>query len=412
MSDALTGPVEFDPFSQTYFDNPYDVYRRLRDESPVYHNPHYGFWALSRYHDVAPAIKDFETYSSASGITLEMVLNPDNRLAEAPMIIMMDPPEHTRMRKLVNKAFTPRAVAGLEQMITDTIYSYLHQLDPVHFDAVADFSDLFPFDVITTMLGVPDEDRAKVRDWLAKPLERKPGEMASSDDAVAGIRAAGAYYYGLIQQRRAEPRDDMITRLTAVEVDRDDGTTTRLSDLEITGFVSLLGGAGAETVAKLIGNAIVLFAEHPEQWRLLRAQPDLVPAAVEEILRHQPPAQYDVRTTTREVTLHGCTIPAGSPVLLLLAAATRDERQFDDADTFDITRRHSGHNLAFGYGAHSCLGAALARMEARIALRALLDFLPEYKVDHQGMKRVMATSVAGWSNVPVTRTTTAVSAPA
>lgn len=398
--------LEFDPFSEVYFTDPYDTYRRLRDEVPVYHNAAYGFWALSRYDDVAASIKDFDTFSSAHGVTLDMVLNPEVALPSGPMIIMMDPPEHTRMRRLVNKAFTPRTVASLETMVKKIINSYIEGLDPVAFDAVADFSDLFPFDVITTMLGVPEEHRDQIRVWLAKPLERNSGDAAFTAEAVDGVRAAAQLYMDLIARRRATPQDDMITRLTQAEVDRGDGASTRLTDMEIAGFISLLGGAGAETVAKLIGNAVVLFAEHPEQWHAMRNDRSMVPGAFEELLRYQPPAQYDVRVTTRDVTMHGVTIPEGSPVLLLLAAATRDDRAFPDADRFDITRKYSGNNLGFGYGIHSCLGAALARMEGCLALNALLDLIPEYTVDSSGLRRVSATSVAGWCNVPV-RTTEA-----
>ncbi|MGX1809106.1 cytochrome P450 [Nocardia sp. NPDC055321] len=401
--DVESNPLEFDPFSEVYFTDPYDTYRRLRDEAPVYHNAAQGFWALSRYTDVAASIKDSGTFSSAHGVTLDMVLNPEVALPSGPMIIMMDPPEHTRMRRLVNKAFTARAVAGMESMVKAVIDSHLERLDPESFDAVADFSDLFPFDVIATMLGVPEEHREQIRGWLAKPLERAAGDAAFSTEAVDGVRAAARLYMELIAQRRRTPRDDMITRLTQAEIDRGDGVPTRLTDLEIAGFISLLGGAGAETVAKLIGNAMVLFAEHPEQWRALRADRGLVPGAFEELLRYQPPAQYDVRVTTRDVTMHGVTIPEGSPVLLLLAAATRDDREFADADRFDITRRYSSHNLGFGYGIHSCLGAALARMEGALALNALLDLMPEYTVDRAGLRRVSAASVAGWCNVPVRR---------
>jgi cytochrome P450 len=209
-------------------------------------------------------------------------------------------------------------------------------------------------------------------------------------------------YYNLIQQRRADPRDDMISALIAAEVDREDGTRTSLDDVEITGFCTLLGGAGAETVAKLVGTAVVVFSRHPEQWEQLRADRTLIPAAVEEVLRYEGPVQYDCRYTTTDVHLHDTTIPAGSAVMLLGAAANRDERAFTDADSFNINRdRGQAQNLAFGYGIHSCLGAALARMESGIALNRLLDLMPRYEVDRAGLRRVTMTNVAGWCNVPV-----------
>jgi cytochrome P450 len=212
---------------------------------------------------------------------------------------------------------------------------------------------------------------------------------------------SGTYYYELIQQRRAEPHDDMISRLIEAEV-VEDGKARRLDDIEIASFANLLGGAGAETVTKLVGNAVVVFAENPEQWQQLQDDRSKIPAAVEELLRYEGPTQYQVRSSTREVTLHGVTIPAGSAVLLINGSASRDERVFPDPDRFDIDRaRKFGYNLNFGYGIHSCLGAALARMEARIALEALLDLIPRYEIDRAGLRRVNMTNVCGWSNVPV-----------
>jgi cytochrome P450 len=208
-------------------------------------------------------------------------------------------------------------------------------------------------------------------------------------------------YYNIIQERRADPQDDMISDLIAVEVDRD-GVPTKLDDVEIAGFASLLGGAGAETVTKLIGNAVVTFAEHPEQWQMLVADRSKIPAAVEELLRWEAPAQYLVRYSMKDVELHGVTIPAGNPVLLCVGSANRDDRAFTDADTFDIDRdRSEAQNVGLGYGVHSCLGAALARMECIAALNKLLDFMPRYEIDEAGLKRVAMTNVIGWHNVPV-----------
>lgn len=393
--------VELDPFSEAYFENPYGIYRRLRDEAPVYHNSHYGFWALSRYDDVAAGMKDFETYSSAKGVSLDLILDPDAPRPSAPLIIMMDPPEHTRMRKLVNKVFTPRAVAALESMVREKVTTVAATLNPKSFDGVADFSTRFPVEVISTMLGVPAEDRQQLQAWTATSLAREPGQVGLTPAGIESSRSSAMYYHQLVVKRRADPRDDMISRLTQVEVDRGDGELTRLSDLEIVGFLSLLGSAGAETVAKLVGSAIVLFADHQDQWRSMRADRVKISAAVEELLRFEGPVQYDLRYTLRDVELHGSTIPKDSPVLMLVASATRDERVFDDADRFDITREHSGHNLGFGYGVHSCLGAALARMETRVALDVLLDLIPRYEVDRTRLERVRMTNVAGWAKVPV-----------
>ena len=393
--------VEFDPFSQEFFDGAYDTYRRLRDEAPVYYNAKWDFWALSRYDDVAPATKDHETYSSAKGATLDMVKAHDDAIPVPKVIISMDPPEHQKMRKLVSNVFTPRAITLLEGMVREKVYERIDALDPSSFDVVADFSAVFPNDVITTMLGVPKEDRHQIRLWVDLLLERHPGEIAVPATGFEASMNTGIYYYNLIQKRRAEPQDDMISRLIETEIERD-GQVEKLTDVDIAGFATLLGGAGAETVTKLIGNAIVAFADFPDQWQKLRDDRSKIPAAVEELLRFEAPSQYQVRTATRDVTLHGITIPAGSAVLLVTGSATRDERMFPDPDRLDIDReRKMGFNLALGYGIHSCLGAALARMEGRIALEALLDLIPEYEVDRDGLRRVAMANVCGWSNVPV-----------
>lgn len=405
MSTPVTShePVEFDPFSQEFFDGAYDTFRRLRDEAPVYYSEKWDFWALSRYEDVAPATKDHETFSSAKGATLDMVKAHDDAIPVPKVIISMDPPEHQKMRKLVSSVFTPRAIASLEDMVHEKVYERIAGLDSRSCDVVADFSALFPNEVITTMLGVPKQDREQIRQWLDLLLERRPGQIAVPPEGFEASMNTGVYYYNLIQERRRQPCDDMISRLIETEIERD-GVVEKLTDVDIAGFATLLGGAGAETVTKLIGNAIVAFADFPDQWQQLRADRSKIPAAIEEMLRYEAPSQYQVRTATRDVTLHGRTIPQGSVVLLVTAAATRDERMFPDPDRVDIDReRKMGFNLAFGYGIHSCLGAALARMESRIALNALLDLLPEYEVDRSGLRRVAMSNVSGWSNVPVRR---------
>ena len=395
------GPVEFDPYSEDFFCAPFETYRRMRDEAPVYYSEKYDFWALTRYDDVAAAVKDHETFSSAKGVTLDIVKAPEAVSPIGKIIISLDPPEHERMRKLVNRVFTPRAIASLEQMVRDTIDRYVNQLDPASFDAVADFAALFPVEIITSMLGVPADDRQQLRVWLDKGLEREPGSISPSAESMDAMIKSGAYYYDLIQQRRDKPQDDMISRLTEVEV-VEDGEARRLDDVEIAGFATMLGGAGAETVTKLVGNAVVVFADNPDQWQKLKDDRDKIPAAFEELLRYEGPSQYQIRTTTRDVTLHGTTIPAGDPVLLINGSASRDERFFPDPDRFDIDReRKVGYNLNFGYGIHSCLGAALARMEGRIALEKLIDLIPNYEIDRSGLQRVHMTNVCGWANVPV-----------
>ena len=394
-----TTTVNFDPYSEDFFNHPYDTYRRMRDEAPVYYNEKYDFYALTRHADVAAGFKDFELYSSSRGVDLQMVKSGEPM---PPLIILMDPPDHRRMRSLVNKVFTPRAMAAQRDLVADQIDNFLSAANPDSFDVVHDFSALFPVEVITSMLGVPPEHRQQLRLWLDVQLEREFGSFEMSEAGMAAGMETGLFYYNLIQERRANPQDDMISRLISVEVERDDGTSTSLDDAEIAGFASLLGGAGAETVTKLVGNAVVTFARNPEQWQKLLDDRSKVPAAVEELLRWEAPAQYVVRCSTRDVELHGTTIPAGKPVFLIAGSANRDERAFTAADTFDIDRdRSEAQNIGMGYGIHSCLGAALARMESAIALEKLLDFMPRYELVEDGLKRVAMTNVIGWANVPV-----------
>ena len=398
-----TTAVEFDPMSEEFFDDPSDVYRRLRDEAPVYFNERYGFYALSRFEDVAAAHRDWQGFSSAYGVDLSMLTQHTN-MSSSRMIIMMDPPEHARFRALVRRVFTPRAVTDLEPMIREVVTQFLEPLeDRDTFDVVADFSALFPVEIISRMLGVPEGRRQAIRESLDLSLHREPGEVGPSDEGIAAMIEMVAYYHELIGQKRAEPADDMLSRLTQVTVDRGDGVETGLDDEEIAGFAGLLGGAGAETVTKLVGNAAVLFHRNPAQWQRILDDPAAIPAAVEEILRLLPPSQYQGRYCVEDRTFEGGTIEAGNPVLLVTGAATRDPRAFDRPDEFDIDRPPSV-SLGFGHGVHSCLGAALARMESRIALEELARRWRRLEVDEAGLRRVHMSNVAGYSHVPVAAT--------
>jgi len=396
----MTKPsVVFDPFSDEYYNDPYDIYLRMQDESPVYYNDEHDFYALTRHEDVAAALKDHETYSSSKGCDLAMIRTGENVVKS---IIFMDPPEHRYMRSLVNKAFTPRAIQSQRETVEHLVDQYLAQVDPDNFDVIADFSGPFPVEVITRMAGVPEEYRQKVREWIDISLTREPGNIGYTEAGMAASIESGTYYYRLAQERRANPQDDMISRLIAAEVPDDHGGTRKLDDIEIAGFTSLLGGAGAETVTKLVGSAVVTFARNPDQWEKLRNDRSLLPGAVEEMLRFDGPVHYNVRFTLREATVRGVTIPAGKPVFLMKAAANRDPRAFTDAGVFDIERdRTEAQNLGFGYGIHSCLGAALARMETAVAIDRLLDFMPRYEVRWDGLERVHMQNVAGYHHVPV-----------
>ena len=402
MSDTA---VDFDPYSEEWFNDPTEIYRRLRDEAPVFFSERYQFFALSRFADVVEAHKDWARLTSTRGLDLSMMRKDPEEIRGYRSIIMMDPPEHDRLRALVSRVFTPRAVTALEPMIREVVRGFLQPLeDRDGFDAVEDFSAPFPVEIISRMLGVPAEDRQQVRHRLDLSLHREPGNPEPTAEGLQAQLESGLYFYELVGEKRRNPGDDMLSRLTEVEVDRGDGEMTKLDDAEIAGFATLLGGAGAETVTKLVGNAFVLFARHADQWGKLVADPALLPNAVEEILRFLPPSQYQGRFSVADIEFETGTIAAGYPVFLLTGAATRDPRTFERADEFDITRRPTVAAIGLGHGVHSCLGAALARMESRIALEEVINRWRSFEVDEAGLRRVHMSNVAGYSNVPVTVT--------
>ena len=396
-----TSQVVFDTFSEDFFNGPWETYRRMRAEAPVYYNEEHDFYALTRHADVAAGFKDFETYSSAYGVDLAMVKSggiPEGMRS----IIFMDPPGHRHMRSLLNKVFTPRAIEAQRQMVAEKVEKYLSRVDPDGFDIVQEFTGPFPVEVITTMLGVPEEHAQQVRHWIDESLHREIGQVEVGEKGMQANIESAMFYYDLVQQRRAEPGGDLFSKLIAAEVEREDGGLEKLDDIEIAGFATLLGGAGAETVTKLLGNAAYVFARNPDQWQKLRDDRTKIPAAVEELLRYEAPSQYNVRRSMREVQLHGATIPEGKPVFLIGGSANRDPEAWTDPDKFDIDRdRTEAQNLGLGYGIHSCLGAALARLESGIALEKLLDFMPRYEVDWDGCQRVHMQNVMGWQHVPV-----------
>ena len=394
---TATAAVEFDPVSSTFFDDPYDTYRRLRDEAPVYFNEQYGFWALSRHEDVLEASRNWPEFSSARGIDLYSLTQGG---VSVEMIIMMDPPRHDRLRLLVSRVFTPRSIAALEPMIRDVILSFLEPLEGrERFDITGECFAPFPVEIISRMLGVPAADRQQIRHCLDRGLHREPGQLAPSEDSMLANLEMAGYFLDLVADKRKHPGDDMLSRLIEAEVVDDEGQTQALTDNEIAGFAGLIGGAGAETVTKLLGNMVMLFRQFPDEYERVLADPALIPPAIEEALRMQPPSQYQGRMSAKDVELHGRTIPADAPVILITGAATRDERAFERPDEF-IIDRPPHLSLAFGYGVHSCLGAALARMEARIAIEEVIARWPRYDVDEAGLERVQMINVAGYSGIP------------
>jgi cytochrome P450 len=392
--------VEFNPFSADFFDDPYDTYRWLRDEAPVYHNERYGFWALSRFDDVVAAHRDWKTFSSEHGVSIDQLTNPDNPM-RGSSIIFMDPPEHDRMRKLVSRVFTPRAVAALEPMVRDTVARYLDPLTGEReIDLVADFAGPFPVEVISTMLGVPEPDRQQIRHWTDTMLHREPDDPNPTQEGMEAGMNTVLYFLDLIATKRTNPADDMLSRLTQVEVEDDNKQMQQLTDAEISGFATLLAAAGSETVTKLVGSGVVLFDRNPVEWQKLLDDPGRIPNAVEEILRYWAPSQYQGRFSHAEATFEGGTIPEGVPVLLLTGAANHDPRAYDDPARFDVERAPKVA-IGLGHGIHSCLGAALARLEGAIAVEEIRARFPRYEVDEAGLRRVQMSNVAGFSNVPV-----------
>jgi len=393
----------FDPYSETFFEDPWEVYRWMRDEAPVYHHPELGFYAVSRYDDCVEVHRDHRAYTSTQGVTLDQLRSAAfGAVVEATgSIIMMDPPGHERMRKLVNRAFTARRIAGWEPVARRVICGFLDDLAGAGtFDVVRDISGPFPVEVVSEILGVPAADRQQLRHWADGLLEREVGNPFPPQSAMESAVAFFTYMHDLVVERRAHPGIGMIDDLIAAEVETDGGGCERLDDLEVSYFIALLTAAGAETVTKLVGNGVMTFAEHPDQLVRLAADPSLVGSAVEEVLRWRAPSQYQGRFSIEDRELHGVTIPAGHPVLILTGAANRDPRAYQDPDRFDIGRT-APMPISFGHGVHYCIGAHLARLEGQIAFSELYRRWPGISVDLDGIRYVHMTNVAGPSSVPV-----------
>lgn len=383
--------VVYNPFAYEIHEDPYPTYARLREEAPAYHHPELDFWALSRFDDVLEGYRDWETFTSTSGIALG-----DAGSGSAPSMIGMDPPDQTRLRKLAVRAFSPKRVAALEPRIRGLTSRFLDTLvETGECDLIARFAALLPSDVISTLLGAPPSDHNDLRIWTATLLTREDGQMNLPPAAHEAQANLAGRFQELIGEKRKRPGEDLISALIATELDG-----RRLDDLEILGFALLLITGGNETTEKLIANTVHQLARHPDQRARLLADPGRIPAAVEESLRFRSPTQYMVRTTTCDVERHGCTIPAGQKVMLLIGAGNHDPRHFEDPARFDIDRKMERH-LAFGFGVHFCLGARLARIEARIALEEIHQRLPDYEVDESGVSVVHATNVAGLATLPI-----------
>jgi cytochrome P450 len=392
------GSLYWDPYDTTIDDAPYELWKQLRDDAPVYRNDPLDFWALSRFSDVEAAHRDTATFSSAHGTVLERMTR---EVASTGMMIFVDPPEHTRLRALVSRALTPRRVAALESDIRLLCSTLLDRHEGTNgFDYVQEFAALLPSRVISTLMGVPAEDQEEQRQLVDHMFHIEPGVgMVNDISATAALQLVG-YLAELVAERTARPRDDMISALVNAQVVDDDGHHRPLTADETTEFAILLYTAGTETVAKLLGNAGVLLAQHPEQRAYLVAHPEGIPNAVEELLRYEAPSAVQGRWTTADVRMHDVAIPKDSRVLLLSGSAGRDERAFPDPDRFDVQRTFA-HHVSFGYGIHFCLGAALARLEGRIALEETLRRFPTWELGPDGVERVHTSTVRGYRRVQI-----------
>ena len=396
---APAGELHYNPYAFAVHDDPYVLYRRLRDEAPAYWNPELEFWVLSRFDDVQAAFRDHETFSSAGGVALESRRPATAADSPTRMLIEMDPPDHTSFRRLVSRMFTGQRVATMEAQVRAIATGYLDRVvGRGACDLVDDFSGPLPMDVIAEVLGIPEPDRAALRSLADQLLEREDGSMDLPPQAIEGMFGLVEYFADALRTR-ATDADGLIADLVGFEVDG-----RSLTEPELLGFCVLFVIAGHETTTKLVANAVEVLSRHPDQRDAIVADPGLIPQVIEEVLRFHSSTQYMHRTATRDVEIHDRTIRSGDSVLLLIGAANHDDREFGPtADEFDIFRTAERH-LAFGYGAHFCMGAALARLEGRVALEEIHRRIPDFAVDHDAKVRFHSSNVTGWTRLPLTFT--------
>ncbi|MCV7359488.1 cytochrome P450 [Mycolicibacterium fluoranthenivorans] len=394
--DATKEDVYFDPYNVELNANPYPAFARLREEAPLYYNEQFDFYALSRFADVNKALIDHETFSSARGAIIELI--KANIEIPSGALIFEDPPIHTTHRKLLARMFTPRKIAALEPKIRE----YCAQaLDPLvgsgKIDFITDFGAIMPMRVISALLGIPEDDQEMIRDHGNAQMRTEAGKPMEA--AEKGL-VDGSIFETYIDWRKDNPSDDIMTDLLNVEFTDEHGVTRHLTREELLIYINVVAGAGNETTTRLIGWAAKVLAEHPDQRRQLVENPALIPQAIEELLRFEPPAPHVARYVTRDVEYYGQTVPAGSSMMMLIGAAVRDSRQFPpDGEVFDIHREQRQH-LAFSVGTHFCLGSALARLEGRIALEEMLKRFPEWEIDLPNAALSPTSTVRGWDSMP------------
>jgi cytochrome P450 len=396
MTTTTDSDVSYDPYDIEINADPYPVFRRLREEAPLYRNDAHDFYALSRFDDVERGLVDAKTYISGRGAILELI-KADMEMPPG-VIIFEDPPVHTVHRGLLSRVFTPKRMNALEPEIRDFC---ARSLDPLvgagGFDFVRDLGAQMPMRVIGMLLGIPEQDQEAIRDQSDAALRTKPGKpMVVSQDQLATGEAFAEY----IDWRADHPSDDLMTQLLEAEFEDETGTTRRLTRDEVLTYVNVVAGAGNETTTRLIGWAGTVLADHPDQRRELVEDRSLIPNAIEELLRYEPPAPHVARYVSRDVEHYGQAVPEGSVMMFLVGAANRDDRRFPEGDRFDI-HRDVGQHLTFGYGIHFCLGAALARLEGRVALDEVLQRFPEWEVDRANARLSPTSTVRGWETLPV-----------
>jgi cytochrome P450 len=393
MSVSATSDVYYDPYDVEINADPYPVFRRLREEAPLYYNEPHDFYAVSRFDDVERALLDPKTYISGRGAILELI--KANMNIPPGVLIFEDPPVHTVHRSLLSRVFTPRKVAALEPKIREFC---ARSLDPLvgagRFDFIADLGAQMPMRTIGMLLGIPEEDQEAIRDSVDANLRTEAGKPMQHRDI------SGEMFADYIDWRAEHPSDDLMTELLRAEFEDETGKVRRLTREEILTYVNVIAGAGNETTGRLIGWAGKVLADHPEQRRQLVRDRSLIPNAIEELLRYEPPAPQVARYVARDVEVHGQTVQEGNVMLLLIGAANRDDRRHPDGDRFDIHRQIDQH-LTFSHGIHFCLGAALARLEGRVALEEVLKRFPEWEVDRGGAKLATTSTVRGWETLPV-----------
>jgi cytochrome P450 len=390
--------IYYDPYDYEIDRDPHPVWKRMRDEAPLYYNEKFDFYALSRYQDVLEASKDWQTFSSAHGSVLELLDAPIDTVDQMRSILFEDPPVHDLHRGILGRVFTPRRVRVLEERAEQLCGQFL---DPFvggpGFDFVVDYGAQLPMMMISTLLGVPQADQEMVRSLADQILHREEGDTGFDLDVL--LRMAG-YLMEVAEQRRSDPKDDVITMLVEAEFTDESGTLRKLTDQELMNYIMVLASAGNETVARLIGWLGDTLARHPDQRHLVANDLSLIPGAIEETLRYEAPSPVQARLVMRDVELHGQVVPKDSKLLLLTGSAGRDERAFDQPNTFDI-RRRVDHHVTFGHGVHFCLGAALARLEGRVALAEVLKRFPDWEIDDANAEMVHTSTVRGWAKLPV-----------